>query len=85
MLIGVGFATSIATGILMPAFVLVFGNLINDFGDAAIDAINKSCLYMVLLGAGIWVATYCYYVCFVILAERIGRKTKVAYLRSLLQ
>jgi len=84
-LISLGYFMSISTGIIMPSFVFIFGDIINQFGDAAIDSINQSCLYMALIGVGIWITSYFYYACLVIMAERVGKRTKIAYLTSLLR
>ena len=84
-LMAFGYFMSIATGIAMPSFVFIFGDIINSFGGDALSSIKSSCLDMVLIGGGVWVSSYFYYACLVIMAERVGRKTKVAYLRSLLK
>jgi ATP-binding cassette subfamily B (MDR/TAP) protein 1 len=88
MLIAFGYFMAIATGVALPSFVFIFGDIINSFGgsdqDAELAAIKFSCLQMVLIGAGVWVSSYFYFSSLVVVAERLGRKTKVAYLRSLL-
>jgi len=33
-LIGIGYFMSIATGLAMPSFVFLFGDIINGFGDS---------------------------------------------------
>lgn len=83
-----GYFMSIATGIAMPSFVFIFGDIINSFGgsgSSALDAIKKQCLDMTLIGGGVWVTSYFYYWTLVVMAENVGRKTRVAYLRALLQ
>ena len=40
---------------------------------------------MTAIGLFIWVTTYLYFTFLVIMSERVGRKTRVAYLRAILQ
>lgn len=40
LLIFLGYFTAIVTGMAMPSFVFIFGNVINSFGDDATKAIN---------------------------------------------
>lgn len=70
----------------MPSLVFILGSVINSFGDgpSAVTSINAACLNMTIIACVLWVSAYLYYVCLVILAERIVIKTKVHYLRSLL-
>jgi hypothetical protein len=39
---------------------------------------------MTAIGLFIWVTTYLYFTFLVIMSERVGRKTRVAYLRAIL-
>jgi ATP-binding cassette subfamily B (MDR/TAP) protein 1 len=40
-LMGIGYFMAIATGMAMPSFVFLFGNITNSFGGDAIEAIEK--------------------------------------------
>mmetsp|Transcript_8698 Transcript_8698/g.6453 ORF Transcript_8698/g.6453 Transcript_8698/m.6453 type:complete len:85 (+) Transcript_8698:325-579(+) len=84
MLMALGYFMAMSTGVIMPAFVFIFGGIINDFGDTDFNSINKQCLYMVYIGIGVWISSYCYFFSLVTMSERVGRKTKIAYLKALL-
>ena len=89
-LFGVGIVASIITGLGLPSFVFLFGDIINTFGDPQhpdkmIKAINTIALEMTIIGLIIWFFSYFYFAFLVILSERIGQKTKVAYLRAILR
>lgn len=46
---------------------------------------NPLCLILTIIGGVVWVTSYLYYVFLIIMSERIGKKTRVAYLRSILK
>jgi ATP-binding cassette subfamily B (MDR/TAP) protein 1 len=74
----------------MPAFTFLFGDIVVNFtsftdpSHSIVDAINPLCVRLLMIGGIMFVASYFYYVFLVILAERIAKKTRVAYLRSIL-
>jgi hypothetical protein len=39
---------------------------------------------MIYIGLAIWVTTYLYFTFLVIMSERVGKKTRVAYLKAVL-
>jgi hypothetical protein len=41
-------------------------------------------LTMIYIGLAIWVTTYLYFTFLVIMSERVGKKTRVAYLKAVL-
>lgn len=84
-LMAFGYGAAIATGIALPSFVFIMGTIVNSFGGNQTAAINRACIQMVSIGGAVWVAAYLYYSLLVIMAERIGRKTKIAYLKSILR
>jgi hypothetical protein len=86
-LIFFGYLFAIITGILSPAFIILQGNIVNDFNNSpqAIAAIKKSSLTFLIIGFMLWVSSYLFYSILIILSERLGRKTKLAYLRSILK
>ncbi len=82
-----GYLTSIITGLGLPSFVFIFGDIVNSFGPTSKDVvgtISTICLAMTLIGVGIWITTYIYFTTLVIMSERIGKKTRVAYLKAVL-
>ena len=73
----------------MPSFVFLFGNIIDSFNDysnpnAASDAIKKVALIQTLIGIVIWITAYVYFTCSIMLSESVALKTKVAYLKAVL-
>lgn len=83
---GVGYATAILTGLGLPSFVFLFGDIVNTFADrtGVLDAIGNIALQMTIIGVFIWLTSYCYFSLLVIMAERIAKKTRVNYLRAIL-
>nr|AAK19598.2 putative ABC transporter [Sterkiella histriomuscorum] len=81
-----GYFMSIVTGLGLPSFVFLFGDIINSFSGANIlDAIRPTCIQFTIIGSAIWVTSYFYYALLVIMSENIGQKTRVAYLKGILQ
>ena len=67
--------------------IFLLGDILNAFegeGGSLTEAIKPTILTFVGVGIAAWILTYVYYIFLVILAQRIGRKTKVAYFRSIL-
>ena len=79
-----GYGSAIITGVAMPSFVFIMGSIVNSFADEGSNAINTQCLIMTVIGAMVWITSYFYYASLVIMAERISRKTKIAYLKAIL-
>lgn len=82
-----GYFFAIITGIGIPSFTYLFGDVINDFGGGGTlqDTINPLALKMTIIGGIMFVTSYLYFVFLVIMSERIGKKTRVAYLRAILR
>lgn len=71
----------------MPAISYLFGSITNSFTDpteSITDKINPLALQMTIIGGVMFLTAYLYFVFLVIMAERIAKKTRVAYLRSIL-
>jgi ATP-binding cassette, subfamily B (MDR/TAP), member 1 len=82
-----GYASSIISGLGLPSFVFLFGDIVDSFGPGSSDiigSISLICLVMTVIGVGIWITGYIYVTSLAIMAERVGKKTRVAYLRSVL-
>jgi hypothetical protein len=68
--------------------VFIFGDIVNSFGSKdlnIVDQIGPIALTMTIIGVGIWLTTYLYFTFLVIMSERVGKKTRVAYLKAVLQ
>jgi ATP-binding cassette subfamily B (MDR/TAP) protein 1 len=82
----VGYFFAVITGLAMPSFVFLFGNIINSYGpdEDPLSSINRTCLQLTLIGCGVWVTAYFYFSTLVIMSERVAMKTRIAYLRAIL-
>jgi ATP-binding cassette subfamily B (MDR/TAP) protein 1 len=82
-----GYLSSIITGLGLPSFVFLFGDIVDSFGPKStnvVKSLTPICLAMTLIGIGIWITTYIYFASLVIMSERVGKKTRVAYLKAVL-
>jgi ATP-binding cassette subfamily B (MDR/TAP) protein 1 len=87
LLMGLGYVTSAITGIGLPSFVFLFGDIVDDFGKNGniVEVIRPVCIELIIIGAIMWVTSYLYFTFLVVMSERLGRKTRIAYLRAILQ
>ncbi len=88
LLMSLGYFFAILTGIGLPSFTYLFGSIINDFtnpNESIVELINPMALQLTIIGGIMFMTSYLYFVFLVIMAERIGKKTRVAYLRSILR
>jgi len=90
------FATIIAmiSGCSLPAFMLIFGKVINDFSmgsqtkyspTAFIDNINLTCQYFVYIGIAIFACNALYLSIFSINGKIIARRIKFEYFKAILR
>lgn len=88
VLMGFGYFFAIVTGLGIPSFTFLFGDIVVNFTDptkSIADQINPLALQLTIIGGVMFVTSYLYFVFLVIMAERIAKKTRVAYLRSILR
>lgn len=81
-----GFGVAIINGVGLPSFTFLYGIVLNAFADSAtmLEKIGKFSLILIYIGLAIWATSYIYFTCSMIVSERIGKKTRVAYLRAIL-
>ena len=86
-LICMGYFMAIVTGLGLPSFVFLFGDIVDEFGDIKniVDTIRPLAIELLIIGAIIWITSYFYFTFLVIVSERLGRKTRIAYLKAILQ
>lgn len=85
ILMTVGFCSAAATGAGMPSMVFLMGNIFDSFQAASVlDSVKTTIITLAIIGAVVWVMTYVYFVSLVIMAERVGKKTRVHYLSAIL-
>ena len=82
-----GYFMSVVTGLGLPSFVFLFGDVVDSFGKNfdIVAAIRPIAIELTIIGAFIWLTSYFYFAFLVMVSERIGRKTRVAYLKAILQ
>lgn len=87
VLLFLGYFFSFASGIGMPSFSYLLGDVMVNFTDPNIDLLEgiKPVIYrFVGVGCGMFLSAYFYYIFLAIMAERIGKKTRVAYFKAIL-
>ena len=86
-LMTLGYLTAILTGMALPSFVFLFGDVVDSFGKDfdIVSKIQPIALELLGIGGFVWVTSYLYFSFLVIMSERVGRMTRVAYLRAILQ
>jgi ATP-binding cassette, subfamily B (MDR/TAP), member 1 len=82
-----GYFMAITTGVGLPSFVFLFGDIVDEFGGDKdiVEVIRPVAIELVIIGAIIWVTSYFYFTFLVMVSERLGRKTRIAYLKAILQ
>ena len=88
ILICLGYFFAILTGLGIPSFTFLMGDVVVNFTDptkSLSEMINPLALKFTIIGGVMFVTSYLYFVFLVIMAERIGKKTRVAYLSAVLK
>jgi len=86
-----GWISAFITGLGMPSFVFLIGDAIDTFNPREstpqdmLDEIKMLALIFTLIGVGVWVFAYSYYTLLLIFAERVTKRTRVEYLKSILK
>lgn len=87
VLMCIGYFFSVVSGLGMPSFAYFIGDVMVNFTDPNLDLVEgiRPVLFrFVGVGFAMFLTAYFYYICLAIMAERIGKKTRVAYLRAIL-
>ena len=81
-----GWIFAIITGIGLPSFAFLFGDIINSYGpeEDVLDQMETIALVMVLIGAAVWILAYLMYALLLTSSERIMRRTKLKYIEAIL-
>lgn len=82
-----GYLMTLASGIIGPTFVVIQGKFLDSFDTSPADiaAMRHLCLIFFIIGLMLWLTFYFYFTFLVILATRIGTKTKIAYFKAVLR
>lgn len=86
----VGWIASSIAGLGMPTFVFLIGDIIDSFNPTTkpedmLDTISTMCLIFTCVGIAVWIFSYLDYCFLLMFSERIARKTRIAYLESILK
>jgi hypothetical protein len=84
-----GVISAALCGMGLPSFVFLFGNIADTFEggmnkEKILEAISQVSLILSIIGGVILLGSYLFYLFLTIASERIGAKTRVAYLKSIL-
>ena len=80
----IGLVCSLLFGCALPAFSLMFGEMIDSVGGNSFDMLSVQAGYMLYIGFGIYVVTFLMLSTMGIFSERIAYKIKVDYFRKCL-
>ena len=88
ILLLMGFISASFCGFGLPSIVFLFGDIADSFllrnPVLILDAITYTAKTLSIIGAAVGVCSYMFFTFFMIASERIGQKTRVAYLESVL-
>ncbi|XP_010522857.1 PREDICTED: ABC transporter B family member 11-like [Tarenaya hassleriana] len=82
---------AIGNGVCMPLMTVIFGDLIDSFGENQnnnkdiVDIVSKVCLKFVYLGLGTLAAAFLEVACWMITGERQAARIRSLYLRTILR
>lgn len=88
ILIIIGSIASLAMGAAIPAFALLWGDMTDSFAEGGDAMVNKARTTMYIffgIGAGVLVAGWLMFACWMIAGERQAIACRKAYLQSLLR
>ncbi|KAI4311048.1 hypothetical protein MLD38_035984 [Melastoma candidum] len=90
LLMLVGSVAAIGNGVSMPLMTIIFGELVNSFGESAntkelVHAVSKVSLKFVYLAAGSGVAAFAQVACWLVTGERQAARIRSFYLTALLR
>ncbi len=85
-----GLISAAVCGLGLPSFVFLFGDIADSFEggmnpDEILTRITRVSLILSIIGAGVWIGSYLFFAFLTIASERLGLKTRVAYLRAILR
>ncbi|KAF0917807.1 hypothetical protein E2562_021479 [Oryza meyeriana var. granulata] len=89
LLMAVGTVAALANGVSQPLMTVVFGQVINAFGETTMDSVlsrvNKAVLNFVYLGIGTAVVSFLQVACWTMTGERQATRIRSLYLKSVLK
>ncbi|KAJ8626939.1 hypothetical protein MRB53_020246 [Persea americana] len=89
LLMSVGTVAAIVSGLSLPLMTLIFGQIINSFGDAnssdVVHVISKVVIKFVYLAVGSGVASFLQVSCWMVTGERQAARIRSLYLKTILR
>jgi hypothetical protein len=90
LFLAIGFTSAICCGLGLPSFVFLFGDIADNFtGNAPpeniLNSIKRVSKLLTIIGLAVWLCSYIYFTFLIMASERIGQKTKIRYLESILK
>ena len=101
ILLFIGFFGAFMSGLGLPTFTFLFGDVINAFAPSidgandpndyfvdkenALAALRKIAIEFLIIGVVMFVTSYLYFAFLQMFAERVGARTRVAYLQAILR
>ncbi|VAH78686.1 unnamed protein product [Triticum turgidum subsp. durum] len=89
LLMAVGSLGAVANGVSEPLISILFGDVINSFGQSTtstvLRAVTKVCLNFIYLGVGAAVASFLQVSCWTMAGERHSSRIRSLYLKSILR
>uniref|UniRef100_A0A453FAI0 Uncharacterized protein n=1 Tax=Aegilops tauschii subsp. strangulata TaxID=200361 RepID=A0A453FAI0_AEGTS len=89
LLMAVGSLGAVANGVSEPLISILFGDVINSFGQSTtstvLRAVTKVCLNFIYLGVGAAVASFLQVSCWMMAGERHSSRIRSLYLKSVLR
>lgn len=89
LLIVIGLISSSLCGLGLPSIVFLFGDIADSFllrkPDLILDAISFTAATLSIIGVAVGICGYIFFTSLMIASERIGMRTRVAYLEAILR
>lgn len=81
---------AVITGLGLPSFVFLIGDLIDSFGpyvspEDSLKKIKDLALIFTYVALGIWFFATCYYGFLILYSERVALRTRLTYLKRVLE
>jgi hypothetical protein len=84
-----GHFCAVVTGLALPSFSYLMGDVMDSFGGTSREAqlykVRTVTIIFTVIGAGVWVLSYCYWSLLVIFSLRVSRRIKEKYLEAILK
>ncbi|XP_057550673.1 ABC transporter B family member 4-like [Amaranthus tricolor] len=90
LLMTIGSIAAIGNGVSMPLMIIVFGDLVDAFGqnqspEHIVHVVSKVCLKFVYLAIGVAVAAFLQVACWMVTGERQAARIRNLYLKTILR